>query len=157
MICDFFRVTGAHDTVLDCDDLFSVTLRNDNVQDFDTRCDKILLSMTKIPSDEVLESLYKSRTRESDQLKTVFELHDMEIHQKISIPNYQKLKTMVKRSIDQKLRLRDFDAGHGKIETGSVVKNRKGSSGVEKEEEGICYRWREKGQCSKGDQCSFPA
>ena len=71
MIYDYFRVTGAHDTVLDYVDLFSITLRNDDVQDFDTRWDEILLSMTKIPSDDVLESLYKLRTRESDQLKTV--------------------------------------------------------------------------------------
>ena len=56
-------------------------------------------------------SLYKLRIRESDEFKTVLELYDMEIHQKISVPNYQKLKTMVKRSIDQKLRLRNFDAG----------------------------------------------
>ena len=41
MIYDYFRVTGAHDTVLDYADLFSVTLRND-VQDFDTRWDDIL-------------------------------------------------------------------------------------------------------------------
>ena len=34
MICDYFRVTGAHDTVLDDADLFSVTLRNDDVQEF---------------------------------------------------------------------------------------------------------------------------
>ena len=32
----------------------------------------------------------------------------MEIHQKISMPNYQKLKTLVKRSADQTLRLRKF-------------------------------------------------
>ena len=59
--------------------------------------------MTKSPSDDVLESLYKLRIRESDQLKTVLELYDMEIHQKISMPNYQKLKTMVKKRKDQKL------------------------------------------------------
>ena len=78
----------------------------------------------------------------------------MDIYQKISMPDYQKLKTMVKRSIDQKLRLRNFDARHGRIETGAVVKNRKGVSGVEGGK-GTCYRWEEKGQCSKGDQCSF--
>ena len=38
---------------------------------------------------------------------------------------------MVKRSIDQKLRLRNFDAKHGRIETGAVVKSRKGLNGVE--------------------------
>ena len=32
MIYDYFRVTGVHDTVLDCADLFSITLRNDDVQ-----------------------------------------------------------------------------------------------------------------------------
>ena len=36
MIYDFFRVTGAHDTLLDYVDLFSVTLHDDNVQEFDT-------------------------------------------------------------------------------------------------------------------------
>ena len=41
--------------------------------------------MSKIPPDDVLESLYKLRIREFDQLKTVLlELYDMEIHQKIS-------------------------------------------------------------------------
>ena len=103
MIYDHFRVTGARDTVLDYADLFSITLRNDNCQEFDTRWDEHLLSMTKIPSDDILESLCKLRLRESAQLKNVLELYDMEIPQKISIPNYQKLKTMVKRSIDQKL------------------------------------------------------
>ena len=76
------------------------------------------------PSDDILESLYKLRIRESAQLKTVLELYDMEIHRKISMPNYQKLKTMVKRRKDQKLRLRNFDARHGRIETGAVIKNR---------------------------------
>ena len=78
------------DTVLDYADLFSVTLQDDDVQEFDTRWDEVPLSMSKIPSDDILESLYKLRIRESAQLKTVLELYDMEIHQKISVPNYQK-------------------------------------------------------------------
>ena len=131
-IYDYFRVAGAHDNVLDYADLFTITLRNDDVQDFDTRWDEILLSMTKIPQDDVLESLYKLRTRESDHSKTVLELYDMEIHQKISTPNYQTLKTMVKRSIDQKLRLQNFDARNERIETGSGVTNRRGQRVAER-------------------------
>ena len=84
--------------------------------------------MTKIPSDDILESLYKLRIRASEQLKTVSELYDMEIHQNVSMPNYQKLKTMLNRSTDRKLRLRNFDARHQKIETGAVVKSHKGLS-----------------------------
>ena len=90
----------------------------------------------------ILESLYKLRKRESDQLKTVLELYDMEI-QKTSVFNYQKLKTMVKRSINQKLRLRNVDSGHGRSESGAVVKRRKGLIGVEGGK-GICYQWTEK-------------
>ena len=71
MIYDYFRVTGAHGTVLRFADLFSVTLHDDNIQRFDTRWDEVLLSMSKIPSSESLESLYRLRIRESAQLKTV--------------------------------------------------------------------------------------
>ena len=49
---------------------------------------------------------------------------------------------------------RNFGARHGKVETGAVVKNRKGLSDVEGGK-GIWYQWKERGQCSKGDQCSF--
>ena len=108
--------------------------------------------MSKLPSDDILESLHKLRIRDSAQLKTVLELYDMEIYQKISMPNYQKMKTMVRK--DQKLRLRNFDCRHEKIETGAVVKSRKGLTDVEGGK-GFCSKWKEKGQCSKGKQCSF--
>ena len=74
MINDYFPVTGAHDTVLDYADLFSVTLRNDDVQECDTRRDEFLLFMTKIPPDDILEGLYKLRVRESDQLENVLKI-----------------------------------------------------------------------------------
>ena len=38
--------------------------------------------MTKIPHDEILEGLFKLRIQESEKLKTVLELYDLEIHQK---------------------------------------------------------------------------
>ena len=87
-------------------------------------------------------------------LKTVLELDDLEIHQKRSKPDYQTLKTMVKRSIDQKLRLRNFDARNERIETRAVVTSRRGQRGVESGQ-GECYQWKAKGQCSRGDNCSF--
>ena len=95
--------------------------------------DEILLFNTKIPTDDVLESLCKLRIRESDQIKTVLELYDMKIHQKISMLNCQKkLKKMVKRSVDQKLRTRNFDARNERIETEAVVMSRRGFNGVER-------------------------
>ena len=70
------------------------------------------------------------------------------------MPNYQKLKTMVNRSTDQKLRLQNFDARHGKIETGAVVKSGKELSGVAGGK-GTYYQWKEKRQRSKGNQSIF--
>ena len=118
MIHDHIRVTGAHDIVLDCADLFFSLFVMMMFKKFDSRWDDILLSMTKIRTNDFLESLYKLRRRELDQFKAVQEVHNMEFHQKMSMPSYRKLKTMVKRSIDHKLRLRNFDARHGRIETG---------------------------------------
>ena len=71
-------------------------LRNDDIQEFDSKLDGILLSMTKIPPDDILRGLYKLRKRESEKLKTELELYDLEIHQKKLGPEYHRLKTMVK-------------------------------------------------------------
>ena len=45
-------------------------------------------------------------------------------------PIIKKLKTMVTRSINQKLRLRTFDARNERLERGAVVTNRRGQRGV---------------------------
>ena len=46
--------------------------------------------------------------REFEQLKTVLELFDLEIHQKKLGPDYHRYKTMVKRSIEQEIRNENF-------------------------------------------------
>ena len=75
LIYEYFRVTGAKDSVENYADLFTIGLRNDDIQEFDSKWDEILLSMTKIPSDDILEGLYKPRIRESEKLETAPELH----------------------------------------------------------------------------------
>ena len=71
LIYDYFWVTGIHDSVENYADLFTISLRNDDIQEFDSKWDGILLSLTKIPPDDILERLYKLRIRESEKLKTV--------------------------------------------------------------------------------------
>ena len=79
--------------------------------------------MTKIPSDDILEGLYKLRIRESEKLKTVLEFYNLEIHQKKIGLDYHRLKTLVKRSIEQDLRKKNFGTRNGNYERISVVKN----------------------------------
>ena len=114
LIYEQFRVTGTDDSVENYTDLFTIALRNDDIQEFDSKWDGILLSMTKIPHDDILEGLYKLRIRESDKLKTGLELYDLETHQKKSGPDYHRLKAMVKRSIEQDIRNKNFGARNGK-------------------------------------------
>ena len=79
--------------------------------------------MTKIPHDDILEGLYKLRIRESEKLKTVLELYDLEIQQKKIGFDYHRLKAVVKRSIEQDIRNRNFGARSGNFEKNAVVKN----------------------------------
>ena len=65
----------------------------------------------------------KLRIRESEKLKTVLELYDLEIHQKKAGPDYHRLKTMVKRSIEQDIRMKNVSARNGNYERNAVVKN----------------------------------
>ena len=96
--------------------------------------------MTLIPSDDILESLYKLRIRESEKLKTLLELYNMEIHQKKAGPDYHRLKTKVKRSIEQNLRMKNFEARNGNYETSAVVKNH-GMKQREQRSLGDCWQW----------------
>ena len=59
LIYEYFQVTGANDSVENYADLFTIVLRNDAIQEFHSKWDGILLSMTKIPSDDILEGLWE--------------------------------------------------------------------------------------------------
>ena len=154
LIYEYFRVIGANDSVENYADLFTFVLQNNNIQGFDTKWDEIL-SMTQIPSDDILESLYKLRIRESEKLKTVLELYNLEIHQKKAGPDCHRLKTMVKRSIEQNLRMKNFEARNGNFETSAVVNNSECTEQREQRSLGDCWQWKAKEQCAKGDNWSF--
>ena len=110
--------------------------------------------MTKITPDDILEGLYKLRIRESEKLKTVLELYDLEIHQKKAGPDDHRLKTMVKRRFEQNLRNKNFGARNGNYEKNAVVKNQGTKQRVQRSL-GDSWQWESNGQCSRGDNCSF--
>ena len=69
-------------------------------------------------------------------------------------PDYHRLRTMVKSSIEQNLRMQNFEDRNGNFETSAVVTNPK----VKQREQrslGYCWQWKANGQCSKGNSCSF--
>ena len=124
-------------------------------REFDSKWDGILLSMTKIPHDDILEGLYKLRIRESDKLKTVLELYDLETHQKKLEPDYHRLKAMrEKKYSNKKFEIRTIGPEGGNFEKNAVVKNQGTKQRVQRIL-GDCWQWETNGQCVKGDNCSF--
>ena len=97
--------------------------------------------MTQIPSNNILESLYKFIIRESEKLKTVVALYNVEFHQKKLGPDYHRLKTMVKRSIEQEIRNKNFEARSGNFEKNAVVKNQGTKQRVQRIL-GDCWQWK---------------
>ena len=77
----------------------------------------------------------------------------MEKHQKKAGSDYHRLKPMVK-SIEQNLRMKNFEARIGNYETNAAVKNHMMKQ-RERRTQGDFWQWKANGQCSKGDNCSF--
>ena len=82
------------------------------------------------------------------------ELYDLETHQKKLGPDYHRLKTMVKRSIEQEVRNKNFGSRNGNFEKNAVVKNQGTKQRVQRIL-GDCWQWEFNGKCSRGDNCSF--
>ena len=61
---------------------------------------------------------------------------------------------MVKRSIEQEIRNKNFGARSGNFEKNAVVKNQGTKQRVQRIL-GDCWQWETNGQCVKGDNCSF--
>ena len=85
---------------------------------------------------------------------TVLELYDLETHQKKLGSDCHRLKTMVKTSIEQEIRNKNFGNRNGNFDKNAVVKNQRTKQRVQKIF-GDCWQWETDGQCVKGDNCSF--
>ena len=125
MIFEYFRATGAYETVQGLADLVSMTLQNDDVQDFDVRWDLARLSVSEVPSDPILEGLCKSKLQNSSQRRTVMALSDQEVARNNGTPNDQQLKTAVKLHTDRMMKNGNFRARSDVVERGSVTKSHK--------------------------------
>ena len=84
MIYEYFRATGAYEAAQGFADLFTICPS--------FRCKMgsrtVIISVSEMPSDPILEGLYESKLKNSDN----------------GTPNYQQLKTAAKLHIDQMMR-----------------------------------------------------
>ena len=79
MIYGHFQSMGAYDAAKGLSDLFNISLQKDDVQDFDTRWDQILLRTSEMPPEGVLEGLYRNRLQASEQPRIESRSRDAEL------------------------------------------------------------------------------
>ena len=127
MIYEHFGATGAYEALQGLSDLFTTRLQNHHVQDFDVRRDQALFSASEIPTDVILEGLYKFKLQDSVQLQILLALYDQETVRKKRQTSYSRLKTSVRLHIDQMMRTRNFRIWNKVVERGEVTKSQKGT------------------------------
>ena len=128
MIYEYFRATGAYEAIQGPVDLVSLSLQNDDVQDFDVRGDHALLTVSEMPSLAILAKLYKSKLQVSIQLQTVMALYDQEVARNNGTPTYQQFKTAVTLHDTHMMRNRNFRVRSDVVERGSVTMNKNSCS-----------------------------
>ena len=113
------------------------------------------LTMTKIPHDDILGRIVQIKnTSVRETQDRIGICTTLETHQKKLGPDYHRLKAMVKRSIEQEIRNKNFGARSGNFEKNAVVKNQ-GTKQRAQRVLGDCWQWEANGQFVKGDNCSF--
>ena len=73
-----------------------------------------------MPQENVLEGLYNKKLQGSEKLQTVLAIYIQEVNRDQVTPSYQRLRTLVRRHVDQMIRTRNFKTRNGRIETGSI-------------------------------------
>ena len=77
-----YETTATNESNLELPDITNFTPRGDDVQGFVAKWDDVLLSMKETPSEEKQKSMYRTRLRHSEQLKTTFAVYNQDTAQK---------------------------------------------------------------------------
>ena len=105
--------------------MFSIRLNNDDTQDFDLRWEQAIFSISNPPADQILGSLYKSKSQDSLQLQTVLSLYNQDLIRRGGEPDYNRLRLCVKLHIDDTLRNKNFKIQNEMVERGVTSKSHK--------------------------------
>ena len=126
MIYEHFRAAGAYEAVQGLSDLFNIRSHDGDVQDFDRRWDQALLTANEMPTEMILEGLCKLKLQDSVQRQTVLALYEQENIRNNGLPCFSRLKTAVRRHIDQVMRTKIFRVRNEILDRGTVIKSDKG-------------------------------
>ena len=99
-IYDYNKISSQAHVVREFQDFINLELRGDNLSNFVTAWDKCLLTMTNLPTPDIMESTFRTQVVKSDKLKEVMKMYNWEINQKGAKPSYESLRRMVNTYIE---------------------------------------------------------
>ena len=102
MIAQNFKLNDTEASFLEWDELVSVTLKGDNLVQFQNDWESTCLSVRDLPDERFLESLYRKQLEKSVQLQNAMALYWQDITLRGEHKTYQKLKTIVYKHIEHK-------------------------------------------------------
>ena len=122
------RIASALRKTLRGDDVHFFDTRWDeammSTKDFDTRWDESMMSTEDVPSDGILGRLFNMRTRESEQVKSVFALYEQDTDRKICCQATRDFLNHGKEVSRQEDGDSQFEARNERTVTGAPVKCR---------------------------------
>ena len=153
MLHDHFSTNIKHGATYALEDLFSITLRNDNLRVFMSSWDQVLAGITNVPDKSVLETLFYKQVKHSRSIS-----HDLNEYHRAEEGNekhsYEFLLSAVRRHLDRER----LESNRDRVARNLAGTQRASTPAVGGEKKpyipkGFCIKWN-RGGCSD-DQCKF--
>ena len=94
-IFEYFTLPTAAKEQLDINHLFNLELKNDNLKQFSSKWDEIIIQFPEPPDDNWIEPLYRKQLEKSAQFAQVLALYKDKIALREGKPSYKKLRELV--------------------------------------------------------------
>ena len=82
MINKHFKISEEDGAMLEWDELLSVHLRGDNLQQFENDWNNTILNIRELPDEVFLETLFRKQLDESEQLKNAMAFYQQDVSQR---------------------------------------------------------------------------
>ena len=95
MLYENFRLYDTDGALLEWDAIMNVDLKGDNLVQFVSDWESVLLNISGIPDEKILESLFRKQLHRSEQLKNAMALHKQDVNIRGKSHSYPGLLRMV--------------------------------------------------------------
>ena len=138
------------------EDLLALELKGDNLQQFSNSWEMVLAGIKEVPTEDILESLYKRQLQKSTQLEKAIALYDDNILHNGEKKSYERLCTIVRSHLSRKRLQKNQQVMRETLGgKGLAGKGAGGNPKKPKRVQGDCTQFMKTGTCSRGNKCPY--